>query len=97
MTVPAESDVIYETHSILSYASEAFDYSFTTQSGQSTERGTRRQGWSLVRHVVLQPSAAPGQYQVTMNSVLKEDENMPIYLHEKTDYFTSQGIGKGAL
>lgn len=93
--VPSEQDVVYQTHSILSYASENFNYSLRNKAGNSTETGTRRQGWSLVRHEVMQPSATPGQYQVTMNSVAKEEESQPIRLHEKTPYFTSMSLTGG--
>lgn len=93
--VPSESDVIYQTHSILSYASENFIYSMRNAAGNSLETGTRRQGWSLVRHEVLQPESTPGQFLVTMNSVPKEEEALPIRLHEETNFFTSMSLNGG--
>ncbi|WP_019586522.1 hypothetical protein [Deinococcus apachensis] len=92
---PESGEVLYETHDLYSYATEAFSYRFVSPDGHSTETGTRTKGWSLVRHQVLQPSATPNRYLVTMNSVPQTDEALPIRLHESTDYFTSQSLTGG--
>ena len=76
-----------------SYASSAFTYSMNSKDGHSTVSGTRTQGWSLVRHTVLQPSATPGKYIVTMNSVPTADESISIRLHEPTNFMTSMSLG----
>jgi len=90
---PEDTEELYQTHSIYSYASEAFTYSFTSADGNSAESGVRRKGWSLVAHEVRQPSATPGKYVVTMNSVPAADERLPIRLHEPTNRLISQGLG----
>ncbi|WP_135228973.1 hypothetical protein [Deinococcus fonticola] len=90
---PTAEEERYITHDLYGYASSAFTYSMTTKDGKSTEKGTRTQGWSLVRHTVLQPSATPGKYVVTMNSVPVVDENLMIRLHEPTDFMTSMSMG----
>ncbi|MPY66670.1 hypothetical protein F8S09_08180 [Deinococcus sp. SDU3-2] len=92
---PESGEVLYETHDLYSYATEAFTYRFVSPDGRSTETGTRTKGWSLVRHQVLQPSATPGRYLVSMNSLPSADERLNIRLHERTDYFTSQGLSLG--
>lgn len=96
---PGEGEVLFETHDIYSYASEAFTYRFvaTGQGYTSVETGTRAREWSLVRHQVLQPSATPGRYLVSMNSVPKEDLGIAIRMHEKTPYFTSQSVSTPGL
>lgn len=92
---PESGEELYNTHDLYSYASEAFSYRFVSPDGRSSETGTRRAGWSLVRHTVLEPSATPGQFLVTMNSVPQADEALPIRLHEPSNYFTSQGLNAG--
>ncbi|ACO47303.1 hypothetical protein DEDE109153_06815 [Deinococcus deserti] len=94
--LPTVSEELYTTHTIYSHASVPFTYRFTDASGHSTETGTRTQGWSLVRHEVLQPSATPGQYRVTMNSGPREDTALPIRLHEPTNRLISQSLKAGA-
>lgn len=89
---PESGEVLYETHDRYSYATEAFTYCFVSPDGRSTETGTRTKGWSLVRHLVLQPSATPARYLVGMNSAPQEDEGLPIRLHEPTNFFTSQSL-----
>lgn len=91
--VPTSEEERYSTHDVYSYASSNFTYSMTSKDGNSTVSGTRTQGWSLVRHTVLQPSATPGKYVVTMNSVPTADEEIPIRLHEPTSFMTSMSIG----
>ncbi|WP_102125550.1 hypothetical protein [Deinococcus planocerae] len=92
---PTAEEELYNTHDLYSFASEAFGYRFVSPDGRSTETGTRAAGWSLVRHLVLQPSATPDRYLVTMNSVPQADEALTIRMHEPTDYFTSQGLQGG--
>lgn len=89
---PTAAEELYNTHDMYSYATEAFSYRFVSPDGRSTETGTRTQGWSLVRHLVLQPSATPDRYLVSMNSVPQADEALTLRMHEPTDYFTSQGL-----
>ena len=89
---PTASEQRYITHDIYSFASAAFSYSMKTPDGKSTETGTRRAGWSLVRHLVLQPSSTPGQYLVSMNSVPTADENIAIVMHEPSDFMTSMSL-----
>lgn len=89
---PTSLEELYNTHDLYSYASESFSYRFLSPDGNSTETGTRTAGWSLVRHQVLQPSATPGRYLVSMNSVPKEDEALTLRMHEPTNFFTSQGL-----
>ncbi|MBB5365038.1 hypothetical protein [Deinococcus humi] len=90
---PDKSEEVFNTHDIYSYADTAFSYSFSSTDGKSEERGTRVSGWSLVRHEVLQPTATPGQYRVTMNSVLAPDQGLTIRLHEPTNRLISMGLG----
>lgn len=90
---PTSEEERYITHDVYSYASSAFTYSMTSKDGHSTVSGTRTQGWSLVRHTVLQPSATPGKYIVTMNSVPTADESISIRLHEPTNFMTSMSLG----
>lgn len=90
---PTREEERYNTHDVYGYATEAFRYSMTTADGNSTESGQRTQGWSLVRHLVLQPSATPGKYQVTMNSLPTTDQAISIRLHEPSDFMTSMSLG----
>lgn len=92
---PESTEELYQTHSIYSYASEAFTYSFTSADGRTTESGARRKGWSLVAHEVRQPSATPGRYVVTMNSVPEADGRLSVRLHEPTNRLISQGAPLG--
>lgn len=92
-SIPTIEEERYITHDVYSYASSAFTYSMTTKDGASTVQGTRTQGWSLVRHTVLQPSATPGKYIVTMNSVPTADESISIRLHEPTNFMISMSTG----
>ncbi|CAM3699846.1 hypothetical protein [Deinococcus frigens] len=89
---PESGEELFTTHDIYSYADTAFAYSFSSTDGKSVENGRRAAGWSLVRHEVLQPSATPGQYRVTMNSVPAADEGLVIRLHEDTDRLISMGL-----
>lgn len=89
---PTKGEELFNTHDIYSYADAAFTYSFASTDGKSQEKGARVSGWSLVRHEVLQPTATPGQYRVTMNSVLTTDQRLTIRLHEPTDRLISMGL-----
>lgn len=89
---PTAEEELYNTHDLYSSASEAFSYHFVSPDGRSTETGTRAAGWSLVRHQVLEPSATPGRFLVSMNSVPQADEALTLRMHEPSDYFTSQGL-----
>ncbi|GAA5513796.1 hypothetical protein Dcar01_02543 [Deinococcus carri] len=89
---PESGEVLYETHDLYSYATEAFTYRFVSPDGRSTETGTRTKGWSLVHHQVLQPTATPDRYLLSMNSVPQADEGLNIRLHEPTNAFTSQSL-----
>ncbi|SMB96260.1 hypothetical protein [Deinococcus hopiensis] len=94
---PESGEELYITHDIYSYASEAFSYRYVyAKDGNiSTETGNRTQGWSVVRHQVLQPSATPGRYQITMNSVPAEDLGIAMRMHEDSNFFTSQSLTGG--
>ena len=95
---PESEEELYMTHDIYSYATEAFTYRYLNDGAtvySSTETGTRTQGWSLVRHRVLQPLATPRHYVVTMNSVPQEDLGIAIRMHEETNPFTSQSLQGG--
>jgi hypothetical protein len=87
--------VVYLTHDIYSYANSAFTYSFTSPDSRSTESGTRTNGWSLVRHEVLQPTATPDRYVVSMNSVPTADLGIAIRMHVDSDRLTSMGVRGG--
>lgn len=93
--VPNGIEEKYMTHDMYSYASTDFTYSMNHKNedgSTSNESGTRRNGWSLVRHTVLQPSATPGKYLVTMNSVPATDEGIAIRMHEPTKFMTSMSL-----
>ncbi|CAM4091104.1 hypothetical protein [Deinococcus marmoris] len=95
---PESSEELLITHDIYSYADTAFSYSFSSTDGRSAENGKRVSGWSLVRHEVLQPTATPGQYRVTMNSVPATDEGLTIRLHEDSNRLISMGLNdRGGL
>lgn len=89
---PESTEELFNTHSLYSYADAAFRYSFSSADGKSAETGQRVSGWSLVRHEVLQPTATPGQYRVTMNSVPAADHSLTIRLHEQTNRLISMGL-----
>lgn len=98
--LPQEEEVIYDTHDQFVYADQDFTYSGQDLTHSATETGRRTSGWSLVRHTVIQPSATPGQYQVTMNSEQPPATDTPyantvysVRLHEKTNFFTSMSVG----
>lgn len=92
---PTSSEELYLTHDLYGYASAAFTYSFTSPDGFSTETGSRAAGWSLVRHEVIQPSATPGQYRVSMNSLPAADQAIAIRLHEDSNRLISMGLSSG--
>ena len=87
---PTSTTEKYMTNDLVSYASSDFAYSFVSPDGNSTESGSRKQGWTLVRHFVLQPSSTPGKYLVSMNSVPEADQVLPIRMHEPTNGLISQ-------
>lgn len=99
--IPQEEEVVYDTHDQFVYADQDFSYSGQdTSTHTATETGRRTRGWSLVRHTVIQPSATPGQYQVTMNSEKRPaTDNLyastvySVRLHEKSNFFTSMSVG----
>ena len=80
------------THDILSSASADFSYRYTSADSRSRETGVRKAGWTLVKHLVLQPQATPNQYLVSMNSVPASDQAIPLRLHEPSAFFTSMGL-----
>ena len=90
---PTTTSQKYMTNDLVSYASSDFTYSFLSPDGNSTESGSRMKGWTLVHHLVLQPSSTPGKYLVSMNSVPDAEQAIPIRLHEPTNGFISQSIG----
>lgn len=83
-----EGEVVYDTHDRYSYATESFTYSFRLPNGRAVESGTRLKGWSRVKHLVLQPSEAPGEYMISMNSVTGKTFRM----HEPSDYASSMSV-----
>lgn len=90
--LPQTSEEVYMTHDVLANASSDFTYSAVSADGRSRESGSLNKGWTLVHHTVLQPSAAPGQYLVSMNSVPASDQGVAIALHEPSAYLTSMGL-----
>ncbi|MFC4454326.1 hypothetical protein [Deinococcus sonorensis] len=90
--LPQKAEEAYMTHDILSNASTDFTYSYLSPDGKSRESGSRKSGWTLVRHMVLQPEATPGQYLVSMNSVPTADQGIPVALHEPSNYFSSLSV-----
>lgn len=99
-SIPQEEEVIYTTHDQFVYADQDFTYSGQDLSHLATETGARTRGWSLVRHVVIQPTATPGHYQVSMNSEKPPATDNPyantvysVRLHEKSNFFTSMSVG----
>ncbi|KQR04779.1 hypothetical protein [Deinococcus sp. Leaf326] len=97
-TGPTLDSLKYTSNDLYSFASEAFKYSFVNVNAdgtRSTETGTRTAGWSLVRREVLNPSATPQEYLVTMNSVLTADQAVAVKLREPRDPYKSQGLAGG--
>ena len=94
---PSSANLRYLTHDTYSYAGQNFTYTsaFSDKGLTSQETGTRRAGWSLVRHLVLHPSDAPNTYRVVRDSVEDSQLNLPITLHAPSDYFTSMGVSTG--
>ncbi len=92
---PQKAEEVYMTHDILSNASASFTYSYLSPDGASREIGVRGSGWTLVRHMVLQPEATPGRYQVSMNSLPVSDQAIPIQLHEPSAFFSSMSLPSG--
>ena len=90
---PTTTSQKYMTNDLVSYASSDFTYSFVSPGGNSTESGSRKKGWTLVRHLVLQPSSTPGKYLVSMNSVPDAEQAIPIRMHEPTNGLISQSLG----
>ena len=94
---PSSANLRYLTHDTYSYAGRDFTYTSALSSGDVTsqESGTRRAGWTLVRHLVLNPSATPNTYRVIRDSADDSRLNLPLTLHAPSDYFTSLGVATG--
>lgn len=98
---PTTANLRYLTHDTYSYASEAYTYTstFSGKDGDATvtsqETGSRRAGWSLVTHLVLNPSSTPNTYQVIRNSVDDSQLNLARTMHRPSDYFTSMSVTGG--
>lgn len=82
-TISGESEIVYQTNDRYGYASAPFSYSFglpgkygPDKNKAAVERGNRAEGWSRLRHVVLDPGVnmgeAPSAYQISMNSVTEQ-------------------------
>ena len=93
--LPESSEVRYMTHDVLSYADKDFTYSGASVDGKITTTGTVRRGWTVLRHLVLQPANAPGQYRVSMTSLPTEDLGIAIQMHEPSPFLTSMGLNAG--
>lgn len=91
---PTGANVRYLTHDTYSYAAQAYSYSFKVSGNglSATERGTRQAGWTLVRHLVINPGAAPSEFVVTRDSAPESSLNLPLRLHAPTDAFTSMSL-----
>lgn len=97
-TVPTIDNLKYTSNDLYGFASEAFRYSFVhvnADGTRSTETGERTAGWSLVRREVLNPSATPQEYRVTMNSLPTADQAVALKLREPRDPFKSQSLAGG--
>ncbi|GAA4009865.1 hypothetical protein GCM10022631_22950 [Deinococcus rubellus] len=94
---PSSAEELYSTHDIMSYASSDLTYSYTSEDGNSAVSGVRSKGWSLVRHLALQPVSTPGKYLVSMNSVPKEDKALALTMHEPSAFYTSQSLPSAAV
>ena len=90
--LPQSSEEVYSTHDVLANASSDFSYTAVSADGKSRESGSLKTGWTVVRHTVLQPSAAPGQFLVSMASVSTADQGVAIRMHEPSDYLTSMSL-----
>ncbi|SEI92670.1 hypothetical protein SAMN04488058_102238 [Deinococcus reticulitermitis] len=91
---PTTANVRYLSHDTYSYAAQAYSYSFKVAGNglSATERGTRQAGWTLVRHLVINPSATPSEFVVTRDSAPESSLNLPLRLHAPTDAFTSMSL-----
>ncbi len=89
---PSSAEELYITHDIMSYASSDLTYSYTSEDGSSSVSGTRSKGWSLVKHLVLQPVSTPGKYLVSMKSVPAADKTLTLTMHEPSAFYTSQSL-----
>ncbi len=90
--LPQSSEEVYSTHDVLANASSDFSYTAVSPGGRSRESGNLKTGWTLVRHTVLEPSATPGQFLVSMTSVSTADQGVAIRMHEPSDYLTSMSL-----
>jgi hypothetical protein len=86
---------LYSSNDFYGNATSDFTYSMTSPDGKSSESGTRKLGWSLVRHTVLEPSSAPGTYLVTQNSAPDADLALPIRLQVPTNGLISMNLPTG--
>jgi hypothetical protein len=93
---PDGSNQLYRTNDFYGNATSDFTYSMTSPDGKSSESGTRKLGWSLVRHTVLEPSSAPGTYLVTQNSAPDSDLALPVRLHVPTNGLISMNLPTGS-
>ena len=93
--LPESSEVEYMTHDVLSYADKDFTYSGASADGKIVTTGSVRQGWTVLRHSVLQPTATPGHYRVSMTSLPPEDQGIAIQMHEPSSFLTSMGLQAG--
>ncbi|WP_309569790.1 hypothetical protein [Deinococcus sp.] len=93
--VPQSTEELFITQDVYSYASSAFTFSATCPDGRSTYTGSRANGWSLVRHEVLQPADTPDRFLVSMNSVPTTDLGIAIRMHAESDFLTSMGVKRG--
>ena len=91
--LPESSEVRYMTHDALSYADRDFTYSGASVDGKITTTGNVRRGWTVLRHLVLQPANAPDSYKVSMNSLPTEDLGIAIQMHEPSPFLTSMSLG----
>ena len=92
-SLPESSEVRYMTHDVLSYANKNLTYSSASADGKIITTSNVRRGWTVLRHLVLQPSSAPGQYRVSMTSLPTEDLSIAIQLHELSPFLTSMSLG----
>ena len=81
------------THDMLSYADKDFTYSGASADGKITTTGNVRRGWTVLRHLVLQLSSAPGQYRISMTSLPTEKLGIAIQTHEPSPFLTSMSLG----
>ena len=95
--LPESSEVRYMTHDVLSYADKDFTYSGASTDGKITTTGNVRRGWTVLRHLVLQPASTPGSYKVSMTSLPTEDLGIAIQMHEPSPFLTSMGLNAGGV